>query len=159
MAKGPQSRRRRKGVMRTPEAASARQGFSESVVIDGQRSLTIAGAQTVTVGATHRETVGGSQTIQVGADQQVTIGGSQTIAIGKSRTVRIGSDDRLEVGKDVTILVRGKVLVRADNEIRLETGDASLVLKPNGDIQLRGTRITIEGSADVHLKGSKVHTN
>jgi hypothetical protein len=33
------------------------------------------------------------------------------------------------------------------------------VLKPNGDIQLKGNRIEISGSGEVHLKGAKVHSN
>jgi hypothetical protein len=51
------------------------------------------------------------------------------------------------------------VKLRALQELRLEVGASQLVLKPNGDIQLKGNRIEILGSGEVHLKGANVHSN
>ncbi|MBM3522350.1 MAG: DUF2345 domain-containing protein [Alphaproteobacteria bacterium] len=147
----------------------------EAVVVDGTQMTTVGGAQVVEVGAAHSLTVGSRQTTDIGTDQSVDIGGSQTvtigkdhslsigsghsIAVGKSRQVEIAKDDKLEVAKDLTVVVGGKIALRATQELRLETGAASIVLKPDGVIQISGARITIEGSAEVHLKGANVHTN
>jgi hypothetical protein len=51
------------------------------------------------------------------------------------------------------------VAVRAGREMRFEVGDASLVLKSNGDIVLKGKSISIEASGNLRLRGSKVLTN
>jgi hypothetical protein len=51
------------------------------------------------------------------------------------------------------------VKLRALQELRLEVGSSQLVLKPNGDIQIKGNRIEIFGSGEVHLKGANVHSN
>ena len=49
--------------------------------------------------------------------------------------------------------------LRAVQELRLAVGSSLLILKPNGDIQLKGNRIEISGSGEVHLKGSRVYSN
>jgi type VI secretion system secreted protein VgrG len=51
--------------------------------------------------------------------------------------------------------------------ITFRTGDASLIMKKNGDIQLKGNNITVNGSgkvnvkasSDVNIKGSNVKGN
>jgi hypothetical protein len=53
------------------------------------------------------------------------------------------------------------------NEITLKTGDASIVLKFDGSVVIRGNNITVESSGrtsikasgDLVLKGSKIVTN
>lgn len=53
------------------------------------------------------------------------------------------------------------------NEITLKTGDASIALKADGSINIRGTNITVESSGratvkasgDLTLKGSRVLSN
>jgi type VI secretion system secreted protein VgrG len=73
--------------------------------------------------------------------------------------VQIGKDDTLEVGK--------KLLIDVADEISIKTGEASIVMKKNGDITIKGKNITIQGSGkinakadgDVVLKGSKVTAN
>ncbi len=53
------------------------------------------------------------------------------------------------------------------NELVIKTGDASITMKKNGEITIKGKDITIDGSgkinvkasSDVVLKGSKVTAN
>jgi hypothetical protein len=53
------------------------------------------------------------------------------------------------------------------NEITLKTGDASIVLKADGSVNIRGTNITVESSGrttvkasgDLTLKGARVLNN
>lgn len=58
-------------------------------------------------------------------------------------------------------------LIIRRNEITLKTGDASIVLKSDGSVVVKGNNITVESSrktsvkaaGDLVLKGSKVVTN
>ena len=60
-----------------------------------------------------------------------------------------------------------KKLLEGIDSITIKTGDASISLKNNGDIKIKGNNITIEGSGkiqvkasgDVSIKGSKVTSN
>jgi len=57
--------------------------------------------------------------------------------------------------------------LQAKEEITLKTGSASIVLKSNGDITIKGANLTLNGSGDitvkaggnVTIKGSKVAQN
>jgi type VI secretion system secreted protein VgrG len=135
------------------------ESLHEAVIVGGQQSTAIGGAQTVDVGTAHSLTVGSRQTTDIGTDQVVTIGGNQTITIGKSRTTEIAKDDDLDIKKDLTVIVGGKIRITGERELRIEVGSALLVLNVDGSILVRGTSIEIEGSDEVHLKGSNVHTN
>ena len=41
---------------------------------------------------------------------------------------------------------------------RAAASAAAQLLKPSGDIQIKGNRIEIAGAGEVHLKGANVHT-
>ncbi len=83
-------------------------------------------------------------------DEAISVGGAFTLSVGKDAT--------LEIGGGYTVSAT-KVRLRATQELRLEVGSSLIVLKPNGDIQIKGSRIEISGSGEVHLKGSRVLTN
>ncbi len=110
--------------------------------------------------------MGANEVIAIGKDRQVQIGGSDSLAVKVDEVITVGGAFTLSVGKDATLGNGGvfsisatKVRLRATQELRLEVGSSLIVLKPNGDIQIKGNRIDISGSGEVHLKGSKVLTN
>jgi type VI secretion system secreted protein VgrG len=78
--------------------------------------------------------------------------------VGGAFTLSVGKDATLEVGGGFTVSA-ARVRLRATQELRLEAGSSLIVLKPNGDIQIKGNRIDILGSGEVHIKGTKVLTN
>ena len=55
------------------------------------------------------------------------------------------------MGKDLSI--------SAADEIKLECGSASITLKKNGDIEIKGNNINIKGSGNITVKGSAVAQN
>ena len=71
----------------------------------------------------------------------------------------MGDDDTLEVGK--------KLLMTAGDEITIKTGSASITMKKDGTIAIKGKDIRLDGSGkinvkasgDVVVKGSKVTQN
>jgi type VI secretion system secreted protein VgrG len=126
-------------------------GISDTLTVGAARVHTVGAAEAITVGAAQAITVGASRTVSVGSDQSVTIGGDEAISVNKSRATSIGKDDALDVGKKLTIT--------AGDEIILKTGDATIVMKKNGDITIEGKKITIKGSGDVVIKGQKILQN
>lgn len=47
-----------------------------------------------------------------------------------------------------------KMVIQADDEIVIRTGDASITMKKNGSIVIKGSAIQIEGSGTVNVKAS-----
>ncbi len=118
-------------------------GEDESVSISGNRSLSVSKDETIDIT--------GKRTDSVGKDEEVTIGGNRTHSVGK--------DDKLDVGKNL--------LITAADSVTIKTGDASITMKKNGDIQIKGKNIKLDGSGkidvkasgDVTIKGSTVKQN
>ena len=144
------------------EGRSRRAGAAVAV----SQSITVDGAQSIEIGADQRVAVGGSRAIAVGKDRQVQVGGSENVAIKVDDVISVGGAFTLSVGKDATLEIGGsftvsaaRVRLRATQELRLEAGASLIVLKPNGDIQIKGNRIDILGSGEVHIRGTKVLTN
>ncbi len=67
----------------------------------------------------------------------------------------------------ITSAQQKKLLLQAEDEIVIKTGDASITMKKDGTIFIKGTNLQIEGSktvsvkasGDVILKGSKIKEN
>ena len=102
--------------------------------------------------------VDATQMIRIDGGRSTEIGADQRLAVGRALTISVGGDATLDIGAGITLSAT-KVKLRALQELRLEVGSSQLVLKPNGDIQIKGNRIEIFGSGEVHLKGANVHSN
>jgi len=158
------------GVNRTENV-----GSNETVTIALMRThtigvndaLTVGAAQEVKVGATRALTVGASQTVNVGAghkvsigsDQSMAVGGAETRTIAEARSTRVGEDDALKVGKNLVI--------DAGDSVTIKTGSASITMKKDGSIAIKGKDISIDSSGKVNvrasgnivMKGSKILQN
>jgi type VI secretion system secreted protein VgrG len=150
-------------------------GINETISVGAAQEVNIGAAQTITVGAVQATSVGASQStkvgtkraISVGSDQGTQVGGnlSMTVeknesrAVNESRTTSIGKDDALTVAKNLTI--------SAGDSITITSGDASISMKKDGTITIKGKDITIQGSGkinvkadgDIVMKGSKILQN
>lgn len=133
--------------MRGPAAVIAP---TQSIKVEGGQSTEIGGTQTVAIGKDRQVRIATSDSLSVGLDQAVVV--------GRALSLTVGGDAPLEIGGGVT-LSANKVTLKAVQELRLQVGSSLLVLKPNGDIQIQGNRIEISGSAEVHLKGTRVYSN
>jgi type VI secretion system secreted protein VgrG len=158
-------------------------GHDQSVVVENDQSVSVAKNRTrsvgesesVSIGKNRTEDVGENETVSVGKirkhdvtdDDKLTVGGKRTTSVTKddtlsvteNRSVTIGKNDKLDVGK--------KLIVSAGDEISFTSGQASITLKKDGTIEIKGKDVKIEGSgkinvkasSDVVLKGSKVTAN
>ena len=150
-------------------------GNDQKIAVSKNRSLSVGADDSTSVTKNRTETVSGSESVNVSKDRSHTIGKNETVTIGENRTQNVGKDDELSiaekrttnVGKDDVLSVGKKLTITVEDEITLQTGDASIIMKKNGEITIKGKDITVKGSgkinvnasSDVTIKGSKVMAN
>jgi type VI secretion system secreted protein VgrG len=121
-------------------------GAAQEVAIGAAQSITVGVNQSTNVGVDQSNTIGANQTNEIGADRKLSVGKAQTTNVGKARTTTIGEDDKLSVGKNLVIT--------AADSISITTGSASITMKKDGTITIKGKDITIEGSGKINAKAS-----
>lgn len=150
-------------------------GAAESVTIAAARAhtiggadaLTVGGARAHTIGAAEAITIGAAQTIQVAQDQSTSVGGAMSTDVGKAESRSVGEARTTNIGKDDSLKVGKNLVIDAGDSVTIKTGDASISMKKDGTIVIKGKNITIQGSgkinvkadSDVVIKGSKVGIN
>ena len=138
-------------------------GGNESVTVAMLRThtvgineaITVGAAQEISVGAMQAITVGAMQTITVGASQTVTVGSNQTNTVGKNLTEQVAANREASIGKDDKLQVGKNLVVEAGDSIAFKTGKASILMKKDGTIQIKGKDISITGSGKITAKASK----
>lgn len=142
------------GKNRTLSVAS-----DESISVGGNRTDSVSGNESVSVGKARSHSIADSDSLEIGKSQSLKVGKDQTDEVAENRSTSIGKDDKLQVGK--------KLIIEVADEITLKAGDASIIMKKDGSIAIKGKDITVDGSgkinvkasSDVVLKGSKVTAN
>ncbi|GAB4328335.1 MAG: type VI secretion system spike protein VgrG1b [Candidatus Zixiibacteriota bacterium] len=150
----------------------------ERVSINNNRTESVKVNESITIGKNRTESVGENETISIGKNRSTEIGGNETITIKKNRTESVKEDETVtiegkrtvEVIKEETVTLKKgrneeireddkhkieKTLVfDVGDEILLKTGDASIVMRKDGTIQIKGKDITISGSGKINVKAS-----
>jgi type VI secretion system secreted protein VgrG len=150
------------GVNETISVGAAQEitiGAMQAVTVGAAQTINVGANQSTSVGAAQSNTIGAAQTTEVGADRSVTVTGAQATSVGKGRSTSVAEDDALKVGKNLVI--------EAAESVSIKTGDASITMKKDGTITIKGKDITVQGSgkinvkadSDVVIKGSKVLQN
>ncbi len=137
-------------------------GVNEAITVGAAQEVTVGAFRALTVGANQTTTIGGSHSVSVGVDQTVRVAGNQSISVGaglkeqvsdnyeenvgKSKKSVIGEDSGTEVGKHYSL--------GAGEQIVLKTGDAEIIMKKDGTIQIKGKDITINGSGNITGKAA-----
>jgi type VI secretion system secreted protein VgrG len=150
-------------------------GAARAHEVGGAELIAIGAAQTITVGAIQSITVGGSQKVKIGGPQTADIWAAQSVNVGAAASLKVGADQSItvegsrvtQVGKDDGLKVTKNLVIDAGDAITIKTGDASISMKKNGTIQIKGKDITILGSGkinvkadkDILMKGSKIKQN
>ncbi len=148
---------------------------NETLKVDVDRTKTIGNNENSSIGKDRNKSVGENQTESIGADKTIDVGSNHIESIGSDKTIDIGSNHTESVGKNMSITIGDnlsenvgrKIDVVAGDQIVLKTGSASITMKSNGDISIKGNNITVQGSGKVNvkassnvvIKGSKVSTN
>ena len=134
-------------------------GAAQMVAVGAAQSITVGLNQSTSVGVNQSNDIGAKQTNTIGADRSLTVGGGQTTKVGKARSADVADNDVLKVGKNW--------VVDAGDSIVIKTGSASITMKKDGTITLKGKDITFDGSGkingkaggDVVIKGNNIKQN
>jgi type VI secretion system secreted protein VgrG len=129
-------------------------GVNSAETIGAAKELTIGGLYQVTVGGVMNETVGGMKGEEVGGDKNVVVQGWMNEDFGGGIRTNIGEDWKVNVDTQY-ILTAKEILLEAQDQIMIKTGEASIGMKKNGDITISGKNITIKGSGEIQVKASK----
>ena len=147
----------------------------ESITIGGGRTENVAKDESITIGGGRTEkvakdesiTISGGRTESVSKDESITISGGRTENVSKDEGVTVGGGRTVSVGKDDALTVAKNLVIDAGDSVTIKTGSASITMKKDGTITIKGKDITIDGSgkinvkasSDIVMKGSKILQN
>lgn len=131
-------------------------GASRADAVGAQYNLTVGTASTVTVGGASSSTIGTNQSEMVGASSTITIGANKSENIGQNLTATIGNGYTVAVGAGYQINTGRDFTITANDQIVFKCGTATLILKKNGDIELKGNVILPASARDILTKGAKL---
>ncbi len=150
-------------------------GHDETVTISNNRTESVGKDESISIEKNRTESVGGDESVSITGNRSLTVSkdettdvtGKRTDSVGKNEDVTIGDNRTHNVGKDDTLSVGKNLAITAADSVTIKTGDASITMKKNGDIQIKGKNITLQGSgkiavkadSEVNIKGSKVTNN
>jgi type VI secretion system secreted protein VgrG len=134
-------------------------GNDQTINVGNDRTKSVAKNEAITVGENRSGSVGSNESLNVGGSRSTTIAKSESLSVGEGRSGQIGKDDSLNVGKSFKL--------RAGDQIVLETGIASLTMRKDGTVMIRGSNIMVDGignidvkaGMDIGLTGSKIKQN
>ena len=140
-------------------------GRTENVSKD--ESITIGGGRTENVAKDESITISGGRTETVSKDESITISGGRTENVSKDESVTVGGGRTVSIGKDDALTVAKNLVIDAGDSVTIKTGSASITMKKDGTITIKGKDITIDGSgkinvkasSDIVMKGSKILQN
>jgi type VI secretion system secreted protein VgrG len=123
---------------------------NESISIGGTRTESVDKDESISIGGGRTESVAKDESLEVQGNRAATIGKNEQITISGDRTQNVSKGDKLDVGKTLE--------VNAGDSIALTTGSASLTMKKDGTIVLKGKDISIEASGKIDIKASQTIT-
>lgn len=115
-------------------------------------SWTIGVNRSVDVGSNDSLNVGSGRSVDIGGDDGLKVGGNRSQSVGKDRSASVGDNDSLTVGKDGSASIGKNYSLSTGDQITLVTGSASVTMKKNGDIVIKGKDILIDASGKVTIK-------
>jgi type VI secretion system secreted protein VgrG len=134
-------------------------GVNSAETIGAAKELTIGAAYQVTVGAAMNETVGAAKAEEVGAVKSVSVGADSSEDVGGTKSVN--------AGKDITESAGKKMVLSAGDQVDVQCGKATITMKKDGTITIKGKDITVDASGKINIKaggeivikGSKIIQN
>lgn len=150
-------------------------GVNQTDTVAVAKAVTVGAAYQITVGAAMNETVGAAKAEEIGVDKAVLVGKNSSEKIGASKSVSAGKDVSVDAGKNVAVnagakmsytskddfLIKGdkKGVIEVKDQLTIKIGKASITLKKNGDIVIKGKNINTKGSGKIVMKGKKILEN
>ncbi|MDJ0840174.1 MAG: type VI secretion system tip protein TssI/VgrG [Acidobacteriota bacterium] len=134
-------------------------GVNHTETIGKDMSIRIGKNLNEQVGANYTESVGANMSTTVGANEVRSVALNSSSSVGQNYTMAIGQQAGVQVGKNIGVSGGKKALVDIADELTFSVGNATVVLKKNGDIQIKGKKINVKASGTITMKGSKIEMN
>jgi type VI secretion system secreted protein VgrG len=142
-------------------------GGNENITVSKDRTENVSGNESIEIGKDYSQGIDGGRTLSVGKDETISVSGGRTDQVDKSEQVSIGKDRSHSIGNNDTLSVGKKLAVDAGEEVEIVTGSASISMKQDGTITVKGNNITFSGDGDITIKaggnvvikGSKISQN
>jgi type VI secretion system secreted protein VgrG len=142
-------------------------GASETASVALQRTHAVGVNESIAIGAAQEIAIGAAQVVAIGADQSIKVGANQSEEVGSNQTSKVGSNRSAEVGSDDSLKVGKNLVIDAGDSVTIKTGSASISMKKDGTITIKGKDITVDGSGKINvkaggnivMKGSKILQN
>src|SRR5262249_4087390 len=109
-----------------------------------------------------------ARNLTVGAAYTIEVVGAMNTAVGAAKTTEVGLEHFETVGKDRTLKVGKKLTIDVTDEIEIKTGAASITMKKDGKIEIKGIDVTMQSAAGkvnidaggiISIKGPMVKIN
>jgi type VI secretion system secreted protein VgrG len=133
-------------------------GGSESVTVAQMRTHTVGINEAIAIGAAQEIVVGASQSTAVGVTQTTTVGATQSVSVGNTRSLSVGKELSVSVGQNESRNVGKNLVVDVGDSITFKCGSASISMKKNGDIVIKGKNIQLDASGKINAKASSTVT-
>jgi len=158
-------------------------GKNKTINVGENHTESIGKNKQLSVGENHNESIGANMTLDIGKNLTESVGESMSLSVGKDQNEQIGKNKSVDVGEnfsesagknfscqsgkkmsfsagdDFSISGDKKGVIEIADQLTIKCGSASITLKSNGDITIKGNKINVKGSSDVVIKGSKIAEN
>lgn len=142
-------------------------GLASILTIGAAYQVSVGGAMNESIGLAKLEEVGMIKSVNVGADSSENVGGGKSVSAARNITESAGVNLALSAGKHASVSAgqnfnvsagKNASIVAAD-KISMQCGGVTVVIKKNGDVSIKATKLNIKASGAVTIKGSKIKLN
>lgn len=128
---------------------------SEEIYIHAEKNLQVVveNNQTIKIGADKKDpgdritTIHNDDKLTVGRNLETKIDGEEKRTVAKDRVTTLQANDQADVQKKYTLT--------AGEQITLEVGQAKIVMKSDGTIEISGMQLKLKGSSKVEIDGTQ----
>ncbi|MCI0379997.1 MAG: type VI secretion system tip protein VgrG [Gemmataceae bacterium] len=148
---------------------------NETITVHGSRTEKVDKDETVSVGGNRSQTVTKDESLSVSGKRTATVSKDDALTVEGSRSANITKSDALSVQKDLTATVGGSmavqvtksfnqsvkdsIVIESQKDILIKCGEASILLKKDGKVEISGSKLDIKMSGNITNKGSKIALN
>jgi len=130
-------------------------GINKAETIGVAKELTIGAAYQVTVGAAMNETIGAAKAEEIGAAKSVNVGMNSSENIGKDKSVSAGKKISYTCGDDYSLKGGKKGVIDIADELTIKVGKATITMKKDGTVNIKGKDISMDASGEITIKAKK----
>jgi type VI secretion system secreted protein VgrG len=137
-------------------------GAFQAVAIGAYQTVNVGAYQSINVGANQSTDVGANQSTNVGANQTLSVTGNQSKSVSGNASKSVKGNDSLgvdgnrsaDVKGDDSLKVGKNLMIDAGDSVTIKTGSASITMKKDGTITIKGKDITVDGSGKIDITAS-----